>query len=72
MAEMTSRKHATRHDEVPEADALEQATPLVVEPDTDATDPPILHLPADVPEADALDQALPASDPDDDWREQDR
>jgi hypothetical protein len=76
---MASRR-PVRDDEVPEADALEQAMPLddpgAGRDDDDVREPfpadaetrgPITELPADVPEADALEQATPAGDIDDEW-----
>jgi hypothetical protein len=72
-------RRPTRHDEVPDADALEQAMPVpdpeagvpdAVDDDPFETDsvPSIRELRPEVPEADALEQATPADNPDDDWR----
>ncbi|MDQ1519033.1 MAG: hypothetical protein QOI55_106 [Actinomycetota bacterium] len=74
-------RRPTRHDDVPEADALDQAMPVPdpdkIVPDSDDSDPfdidtdavpSIRELPPDVPEADALEQATPVDDVDDDWR----
>jgi len=75
-----SGKRPARRDEVPEADALEQAAPVrgepiaptddIVDDETVAVEEAV-HLAADVPEADALDQAVPAF-VDDEWRDDDR
>lgn len=75
-----SAKRPARRDEVPEADALEQAAPArgepvaptddIVDDETVAVEESI-RLRADVPEADAIDQAVPAFI-DDEWRDDDR
>ena len=44
---------------VPEADALEQAVPVVEDGTGEEADPFPDHLPEDAPEADALEQATP-------------
>ncbi|HTW08592.1 MAG TPA: hypothetical protein VME46_13830 [Acidimicrobiales bacterium] len=51
--------------EVPEADALEQAQPVV--PGAEA-EPRAPRLPLEAPEADVLDQAREVPDEDDEWR----
>jgi|RhiMetdeSRZDD1v2_1073273.scaffolds.fasta_scaffold1183176_2 hypothetical protein len=76
-----SARRPIRHDEVPDADALEQAMPAdardtgAAEPGGDGHDgydeydndpvPALDELPAEVPEADALEQATPATVADD-------
>jgi hypothetical protein len=53
--------------EVPEADALEQAQPVV--PGADRSEvTPKLTVPLEAPEADVLDQAREVADEDDEWR----
>jgi hypothetical protein len=66
---MPGRRPA-RHDEVPEADAFDQARPAEAQADDD-TDPAaeVRDLPREAAEADVLDQALPAEEPDDDWHD---
>jgi hypothetical protein len=54
------------HDDVPEADAIEQTQP--VDDEEAVTDIELDNLPPDVPEADAIEQALPVPDDDDDRR----
>lgn len=50
-------RRPVRDDEVPEADALEQAAPVVDVTDDEAV-PPIDTLPVDASEGDALEQAM--------------
>jgi len=57
----------SRDPEVPEADALEQAQPVVpLETDSDATPKPT--VPIEAAEADVLDQAREVGDEEDEWR----
>jgi hypothetical protein len=62
-----------RADEVPEADAADQAlSPDDDEPELERTAgamPPVRELPREASEADVLDQALPAGETDDVWRD---
>jgi hypothetical protein len=64
-------RRPTRSDEVPEADALEQATPVndpgEILPDG-VEPPPLRELPREAPEADVLEQATEA-DEGDGWDE---
>jgi hypothetical protein len=53
--------------EVPEADALEQAQPVVPEPSGWAP-APMPKVPLEAAEADVLDQARDVGEEDDEWR----
>jgi hypothetical protein len=63
-------RRPTRSDEVPEADAFEQARPAAGDDaEFDDERPPLAEVPAEVPEADALEQATVADEGDEDWRD---
>ena len=66
-------RRPTRSDEVPDADAFEQAESITGSGDEDerGTFERVAARDSEVPEADALEQALDARDPDDEWRDGD-
>jgi hypothetical protein len=64
------REDEAIEDPVPEADALEQAMPLVGDDNEDELPAPLIEeLPPDVPEADALEQAQPVEVDEDEFRD---
>jgi hypothetical protein len=63
-------RRPTRSDEVPEADALEQALPAAGDDAAlDDDRPPLAEVPPEVSEADALEQATVAAEGDEDWHD---